>query len=223
MDDPLSLTEIERLAREALPPAALAYISGGAGGERTLRWNREAFDRRRLRPRVLVDVSSVSAATTVLGAPVAMPVLVAPTAYHLAAHPERELATARASAAEGTIFCLSTISTASPTEVAQAAPDSQRWLQLYVFSDRGVTDALVDEALDAGFTAVVLTVDVPVVGVRDRERDNLWVPPEESVPVVRRGAGRRLSSRGPARRTSTRAWTGAISPTSAPGFRFRSS
>jgi isopentenyl diphosphate isomerase/L-lactate dehydrogenase-like FMN-dependent dehydrogenase len=183
MDEPLTLGGLERLAHEALAPAALAYIAGGAGAERTVRGNREAFDRWRLRPRVLVDVSSVSTATTVLGAPVSMPVLVAPTAFHLVAHAERELATARGAAAAETIFCLSTIGTTSPAEIAEAAPDGHRWFQLYVFKDRGVTDALLDEALDAGFGAVLLTVDVPVVGVRDRELDAVWAPPEESVPA----------------------------------------
>jgi isopentenyl diphosphate isomerase/L-lactate dehydrogenase-like FMN-dependent dehydrogenase len=182
MEEPLSLAELERLAHETLEPAARAYIAGGAGEERTVRGNREAFERRRLRPRVLVDVSSASGATTVLGTPVAMPVLVAPTAFHLAAHPERELATARAAASAETIFCLSTLATASPAEVARAAPNGPRWLQLYVFRDRGVTDAILEEALNAGFGAVVLTVDVPVVGVRDRELDAVWAPPEDSVP-----------------------------------------
>ena len=183
MEEQLTLDEIERLAHDVLSPDAIAYIAGGAGDERTLRWNREAFDRRRLRPRVLVGVSSVTTATTVLGTTVAMPVLVAPTGFHLLAHADREPAAARAAAAAGTIFCLSTVATASPAEIAREAPEGLRWFQLYVFTDRGVTDDLVAEAVDSGFGAVVLTVDLPVVGVRYRERSISWTPPDDAVPA----------------------------------------
>jgi isopentenyl diphosphate isomerase/L-lactate dehydrogenase-like FMN-dependent dehydrogenase len=178
-----TVEDIEGRAHEVLPPDALAYVAGGAGAERTLRWNREAFTTRRLRPRVLVDVSSVSTSTTVLGTPVSMPVLVAPTGFHLLAHADRELATARAAAAEGTVFCLSTLATASPSEVAQAAPEGHRWFQIYVFHDRGVTEDIVAGAVEAGFSAIVLTVDLPVVGLRERERRVVWTPPDESVPA----------------------------------------
>jgi isopentenyl diphosphate isomerase/L-lactate dehydrogenase-like FMN-dependent dehydrogenase len=183
MDEPLTLDEIEQRAHDVLTPDAIAYIAGGAGDERTLRWNREAFDRHRLRPRVLVGVSSVTTATTVLGTTVAMPVLVAPTGFHLLAHADREPAAARAAAAAGTIFCLSTVATASPAEVAREAPEGLRWFQLYVFGDRGVTDDIVAEAIESGFGAVVLTVDLPVVGIRYRERKITWAPPEDAVPA----------------------------------------
>ena len=183
MDERQTIDDVERNALEVLSPDAVAYVAGGAGAERTLEWNREAFGRRRLRPRVLVDVSSVSTATTVLGAPVAMPVLVAPMAFHVLVHPDRELACARGAAAAETIFCLSTVATASPAEVAEAAPGGTRWFQLYVFRDRGITDDIVAQALEAGFSAVVLTVDLPVVGLRDRERRVDWTPPEDTVPA----------------------------------------
>jgi isopentenyl diphosphate isomerase/L-lactate dehydrogenase-like FMN-dependent dehydrogenase len=178
-----TVDDVERLALEVLSPDALAYVAGGAGAERTLGWNRETFGRRRLRPRVLVDVSSVSTATTVLGAQVSMPVLVAPMACQLLVHPDRELATARAAAAAGTVFCLSTVATASPEEIAAAAPAGERWFQLYVFRDRGISDHIVDEALDSGFSAVVLTVDLAVVGIRDRERRVEWTLADETVPA----------------------------------------
>jgi isopentenyl diphosphate isomerase/L-lactate dehydrogenase-like FMN-dependent dehydrogenase len=183
MEEALTLEEVERAALELLSPESLAYVAGGAGGERTVRWNREAFSRRRLRPRVLVDVSAVSTETTVLGTPVSMPALVAPTAAQLLVHPDREPATARAAADAGTVFCLSTVATSSPAEVAAAAPDGARWFQLYVFRDRGITEVILSQALESGFSAVVLTADLPVVGIRDAERRVAWALAEETVPA----------------------------------------
>jgi len=139
----LTVDDAERRAKEALSPEAWAYIAGGAGDERTLRWNREAFSRYRLRPRVLVDVSSVSTEATVLGTPVSMPVLVAPAAFQGIAHEEGELATARGAAAAGTLMCLSTVATATPSDVAAAAPGAPRWLQIYVFRDREVSGGVL--------------------------------------------------------------------------------
>src|SRR6186713_1780221 len=103
------------MAEQAVTPEAWSYM--GAGDERTLRWNREAFSRFRLRPRVLVDVSTVSTETTVLGTPVSMPVLVAPMAFHQIAHEEGELATAKGAAAAGTLMCVSTVATATPADI----------------------------------------------------------------------------------------------------------
>ncbi len=183
MEELLTLDDAERRAKDVLPPEAWAYIAGGAGDERTLRWNREAFSRYRLRPRVLVDVSSVSTETTVLGTPVSMPVLVAPAAFQEIAHGEGEVATARGAAAVATLMCLSTVATASPGEVAAAAPGGARWLQIYVFRDRAVSDEVIAEALQAGFSALVLTADLPVVGIRDREEREGWVAPDEQVPA----------------------------------------
>src|SRR5437867_2392788 len=114
MDQLLTLADAERVAETLVSPEAWAYIAGGAGDERTVRWNREAFSRYRLRHRVLVDVSHVSTDTSALGTPISLPVLVAPTAFQLLAHEERELGTARGAAAAGTIMCLSTLATASP-------------------------------------------------------------------------------------------------------------
>ena len=185
MDRLLTLDDAERVAETLVTPEAWGYIAGGAGDERTLRWNREAFSRYRLRHRVLIDVSQVSTETTVLGTPISMPVLVAPTAFQLLAHEERELGTARGAAAAGTIMCLSTLATATPAEVAEAAPDGSKWLQIYVFKDRAVTDDVVAQAVEAGFSALVLTVDLPVVGIRDRELRTDWGArfPEGDVPA----------------------------------------
>jgi isopentenyl diphosphate isomerase/L-lactate dehydrogenase-like FMN-dependent dehydrogenase len=121
-----------------------------------------------------------------------MPVIVAPSAFHALLHPDAEPATARAAAAAGTIFTLSTLATTRPRDLAAAAPDTLRWQQLYVFRDRAITRALVDEALDSGFTAVVLTVDTAQRGHRERDlRSGYVIPPEIDVPAVSAALGRR--------------------------------
>jgi isopentenyl diphosphate isomerase/L-lactate dehydrogenase-like FMN-dependent dehydrogenase len=147
---------------------------------------------------VLVDVGSVSTTTTLLGAGVSMPVLVAPVAFQRLAHADGEVGMARAAAAAGTVMCLSMIATARPSEVAGGAPEGRRWFQLYLFKDRAVTRALVDEAVDSGYEAIVLTVDAPYAGPRERDlRTGFQVPPEVSVPSLDAavGAGKTLSIR----------------------------
>jgi 4-hydroxymandelate oxidase len=163
----LNCADFERHAEERLDPGAWGYYAGGAGDEVTLRDNVAAFERWLLRPRVLVDVSAPSTATTVLGQHVSMPLLVAPTAFQRVAHRDGEVATSRAAAAAGTVMTLSTLATATPAEVAVAG--GPRWFQLYVFRDEGVTRALVEQAVESGFGAIVLTVDTPVVGRRERD------------------------------------------------------
>jgi isopentenyl diphosphate isomerase/L-lactate dehydrogenase-like FMN-dependent dehydrogenase len=180
----LTLDDAERLAESVIPPDAWGYIAGGAGDERTLRWNREAFSHFRLRPRVLVDVSAVSTETMVLGIPVSMPVLVAPMAFQSIAHEEGEVAMARGAAAAGTLMCLSTVATATPADVAAGAPDAPRWLQIYVFRDREVSDEVIAQALEVGFSALVLTADLPVYGIRHREARSGFGVPEENVPAI---------------------------------------
>ena len=181
--EPLNVSDYERLAEERLGPGAFGYYAGGAGDEWTLRENVAAFRRWVLRPRVLVDVGTVSTATTVLGTEVSMPVLVAPTAFHRLAHPDGELATARAGASAGTIMCLSTFATAGAAEVAEAAPGGARWFQLYWHPDREITRTLVEQAAAAGFTAIVLTVDLPVLGNRERDLRTGFSVPTELVPA----------------------------------------
>src|SRR5919202_5920201 len=162
---PVNIWDYERLAEEKLDPGAAAYYFGGAGDEVTLRDNVAAFERRKLRPRVLVDVGHVSTATTVLGTEIALPVIVAPLAMQRIAHPDGEEATARAAAAAGTIMCLSSASTCAPREL----PEGLRWFQVYVWKDRALTEAGIEEALGCGFSALVLTVDVPYFGRRERD------------------------------------------------------
>ena len=179
--EPLNTFDFETLARERLDDMAWEYFRGGAGDESTLRENRAAFDRLKLLPRVLVDVTNVDASTTVLGTPVAAPVLVAPVALQKLAHPDGEAATARAAAAAGTIMVLSTSATMRPAPDAAAA-DVPRWFQIYVFRDRGVTQALIDEACESGYSALVLTVDVPILGRREGAlRSGFHIPDELEV------------------------------------------
>ena len=189
--DPICVEDYERLAEGCLEAGALGYFAGGANDERTLRENVEAFSRWQLRPRMLVDVSGTTTATTVLGTPVSMPLLVAPTAIHRMCHADGEQATARAAAAAGTVMCVSSIATATPAEVAAAAPDAPRWFQVYVYRDRGVTQALVDQALEAGYSALVLTVDAPRPGRRERDlRTGFAIPPEVTIPSFRAALGK---------------------------------
>jgi isopentenyl diphosphate isomerase/L-lactate dehydrogenase-like FMN-dependent dehydrogenase len=128
-----------------------------------------AFERRKLRPRVLVDVQSVSTATTVLGTEIALPILLAPLAMQRMAHLNGELATARAAAAARTIMCLSTATTTRPEEVAAATQGAPQWFQVYVFGDRSQTEELIAEAVENDFSALVLTVDTPYLGRRERD------------------------------------------------------
>jgi isopentenyl diphosphate isomerase/L-lactate dehydrogenase-like FMN-dependent dehydrogenase len=187
---PINVADYERLAAERLEPGVHGYFAGGAGDERTLRDNVAAFARRSLHPRVLVDVSEVSTRTTVLGTEISMPLLVAPVAFQRLVDPDGEVAMARAAAAAGTIMCLSTIATSHPAEIAAEAPAAPRWFQLYCFSDRGVTRALIDEAVESGFDAIALTVDAPRAGRRERDfRTGFVVPPEVTAPAVAAAIG----------------------------------
>jgi 4-hydroxymandelate oxidase len=175
----INLADFERAAEAALDPMAWHYFRAGAGDERTLRENRAAFERRRLLPRVLVDVERRSLATTVLGRPVGWPVLVAPMALHGLACPDCEAATARAAAAMDTVLCVSTLSNLSLEQVRAAAPDARQWFQLYVQRDRGVTAELVSRAAAAGYEALVVTVDAPLLGRREGAvRQGLRLPPQ---------------------------------------------
>src|SRR3954452_13985672 len=167
---PLNIWDYERMFEETLDAGAFGYFTGGADDEVTLRDNVAAFRRWRLRPRMLVDISAATTETTVLGTPISMPLLVAPTAFQRMAHPDGEPATARAAAAAATVMTLSTLATSSPAEVAEAAPGAPRWFQLYWFKDEGVTRRLVEQAVASDFRAIVLTIDAPGTAGR-RERD----------------------------------------------------
>ena len=161
----MNIGDLERRAEELLDPGVFGYFAGGAGDEVTLDENVAAFTRLRLLPRVLVDVSTVDASTDVLGVPLAMPVIVAPVAFQRLVSPDGEPGMARAAEAAGSIFTLSTLATSRPGDVTAG----NRWMQVYVFRDRAVTHAIVEEAVEAGFQALVVTVDAPRAGRRERD------------------------------------------------------
>jgi 4-hydroxymandelate oxidase len=180
MTTPINVDDYERLAKQVLDPGAWGYYAGGAGDEVTLRENLAAFARWVLRPRVLVDVAGASTAVTLLGQELSMPLLIAPVAFQRVAHPDGELATARAARDAGTIMCVSTMTTTSLAEVA--AQDCPRWFQLYVFRDEGLNRSLVEQAREHGYTALVVTVDAPVFGSRERDvRSGFALAPEVTV------------------------------------------
>lgn len=169
---------LQHRARAVIDPTAYDYYAGGADDEVSLADNEAAWQRLRLRPRVLRDVGNVDASTTVLGQRVAAPILVAPTAYHRMAHDEGEAATARGVVAADTLMCVSTLATVSLEDVAAAAPGAPRWFQLYIRRDRAFTEELVARAAAAGYSAIVLTVDVPVLGRRWRDERNDFSLPD---------------------------------------------
>jgi 4-hydroxymandelate oxidase len=171
MIDILNLDSLEALARDRLDPMLYDYIAGGAGDEWTLAESRTAWSRYQLLPRMLRGVSDRSLETSVLGQTVSLPVLVPPMGFQGLCHAEAELATARATAAEGTIFCASTVSNESLESIAEAS-GGPRWFQLYVYRDKEITRGLVDRAVAAGYTALCLTVDTPLAGARERDRRN---------------------------------------------------
>jgi 4-hydroxymandelate oxidase len=164
----INLFDYEREAEQRIPPAHWGYIAGGANDEVTVGANRAAFDRILIRYRTMIDVTSRTLATTVLGTPVSMPVLVAPTAMQKLAHADGECATARASRAAGTLMVTSTTATTGLSDVIGAAPGPM-WFQLYLYQDRGKSKALIAEAVRSGYTGVMLTVDAPLLGRRERD------------------------------------------------------
>jgi isopentenyl diphosphate isomerase/L-lactate dehydrogenase-like FMN-dependent dehydrogenase len=166
---PRTLAEYEREALARMSPEALGYIEGGAGDEVTLADNVAAWRRWALRPRMLIGASGCNPAVTVLGARRPHPVMVAPTAFQRLAHPDGEVAIARAAAATGTVMCVSTFASAGAATVAEAVPEVARWFQLYALTDRGATRALIEDAARLGYEALVVTVDRPVLGIRERE------------------------------------------------------
>ncbi|HEX6121647.1 MAG TPA: alpha-hydroxy acid oxidase, partial [Ktedonobacterales bacterium] len=167
---PANVLEYETRARPRMAAPAWGYYAGGSDDEVTMRACRAAFERIRLRPRVLVDVSRVELATTVLGTPISMPILIAPTALHGLACPEGECATVRAAGAAGTLMIVSSSSTRQLEDIAQAAT-GPLWFQLYIWTFKQAEE-LVRRAEAAGYRAIVLTVDLPKMGNREADRRN---------------------------------------------------
>jgi isopentenyl diphosphate isomerase/L-lactate dehydrogenase-like FMN-dependent dehydrogenase len=164
-----TLADYERAAEERMELGPHGYYAGGAADEHTLQDNVAAWRRLAIRPRMLVGVGERDPGVTVLGRRLPHPLIVAPMAFQLLAHPEGEIATARGAAAAGATFCLSTLATTGVSGLAEAVPEASRWFQLYVFRDRGVSRELVAQAADNGYEAIVVTCDVPVLGVRERD------------------------------------------------------
>ena len=171
---PVNLSDLALAAREKLDPAVTAFFDGGAGDERTLRANAEAWQALPLWPRVLRPLSGGHTRTLLAGRALAHPILLAPIAFQRLAHEQGEWASAIAAAAQGAGYVLATLSSVPMEQVAQAVlPEPARgplWFQLYWQADRGLNQALVQRAEAAGYEAIVLTVDAPVQGMRDAER-----------------------------------------------------
>ncbi len=180
--EPINLHDYENLARQTLPGQAFDFIAGGAEDEVTLNANRTAWQRLQLLPRVLMDVSNVNTSASVLGRRIALPVLLAPVALQRLAHPEGELAVARAAAAAGTVQVLSTMSSYTMEDVAAAAT-GPKWFQLYCYRDKELTRRLVQRAQAQGFEALCLTVDLPRLGRRERDLRNAMEFPPDVVPM----------------------------------------
>jgi 4-hydroxymandelate oxidase len=166
---PKTLPEFAIAAGTTLDPGAFDYISGGATDEVTLAENIAAWRRLTIVPRVLTGASEPDTGVRVLGKVQPHPLIAAPMAYQGIATPEGEIGMARAAAATATIMCLSTLSNVSAPDVVAAVPDGRNWYQVYVFTDRAITDNLIDQALAAGYEALVVTVDFPVSGIRERD------------------------------------------------------
>lgn len=174
----LPAADLEARARQLLPAAVYDYYAGGSETETTLREATPAWQRWRLRPRMLTGVAAPELATTFLGSPVASPIGVAPWALQRMAHPNGELATAAACARTGTLMTVSTTATASLADVAAVDPESPKWFQLYRVHSPAYTDDLVRRAADAGYRALVVTVDLPILGRRLRDLVNDFQLPE---------------------------------------------
>ncbi len=174
---PINVFDYEPLAQARMEPGAWDYYTGGAGDELTVGENRAAFERIGLRPRVLVDVSAVNLRTTVLGTPVAMPILVAPSALHRLAYPEGECATARGAGKVGALMIASTEASRTLEEIAAAAT-GPLWQQLYIYrGQRRLAEEVIARAETAGYRALVLTVDLPRWGRWFKRRSEFTMPP----------------------------------------------
>jgi L-lactate dehydrogenase (cytochrome) len=173
---PVSVAELERRAAEAMDERAANYVLAGAGSEGTMDANREAFERRRIVPRMLRDVAKRDLSTTVLGTAMPAPLMLAPIGVQKAVHPDGELATARAAAGLGLPMVASTASAFTLEEIAEAGGDAPRWFQLYWPNDRDLAASFAGRAEAAGYGAIVLTVDTFVPGWKPRDLQQAWLP-----------------------------------------------
>jgi L-lactate dehydrogenase (cytochrome) len=180
-----TIWDLRSVARRHVPRAVFDYTDGAAESETSLRRSREAYARVEFLPRVLQDVSAVDTSTTILGRPSALPIVFAPTGFTRLMNHEGEPAVARVAGRLGIPYALSTLGTTSPEDVAAAAPNTEKWFQLYLWNDREAGVELVRRARAAGFTALILTVDTPVAGARLRDVHNgFTIPPMLSVRTL---------------------------------------
>jgi 4-hydroxymandelate oxidase len=184
MEKLLSVTDFEDVARQQIVHAAWERISGGAADEITLRWNREAYDHIRLKPRVLVDVSKVDTRVTLLGQEMPFPILLAPTGGQGFIRPQGDLAAARGAAAANATYVISSSASMKVEDVAHGTKGPV-WFQLYVQKDRGFTRELVQRAEDAGCRALCVTVDAPTFGLRYREERAKGELPARELPNLK--------------------------------------
>lgn len=181
LDRCASVADIRRLARRRVPRAVFDYTDGAAGDELALRRARQSFARVEFQPRVLRDVSSLDLATTILGRPAALPLVLGPTGFTRLMHHAGEPAVAAVAERSGIPYGLSTLGTTSLEDLAECAPGLRRWFQLYLVRDRDYCGALVERAQVAGYDTIILTVDTPVAGIRRRDiRNGLTIPPRLS-------------------------------------------
>ncbi len=174
-----SIGDIRELAKRRVPRSVFDYTDGAAGSELTLRRSVDAYSRVEFTPRVLRDVSSVDLSTRMLGQRSALPFALGPTGFTRMMHHVGEPAVAKVAGEVGIPYALSTLGTTSPEALAQAAPDTRRWFQLYVWRDRAASEALVQRAEVAGYDTLILTVDTVVGGIRLRDvRNGLTIPPQ---------------------------------------------
>ena len=180
-----SIWDLRKIARRRTPRAAFDYTDGGAEEEVTLRQSRDIYRRVEFRPSVLRDVSNVDTSTTFLGQPSSLPLALAPTGFTRMMQHEGEPAVARAAARAGITYALSTLGTSSLEEVAEAAPDVNRWFQLYLLKDPGSREDLLSRARTSGYSAIMLTVDTPIAGARLRDvRNGLTIPPSLTLKTL---------------------------------------
>lgn len=173
-----NVDDLRALAKRRLPGGVFDYFDGAAEDEVTKLENSSAFSKVELRPRVLVDVSTIDTSTTIMGQTVPFPIALSPTGFTRIAHPDGELAVARVAGAVKLPYTLSTLGTRSIEEVAEVA-SGPLWYQLYVWKDRGLSRELVERARDNGYKAIMLTVDTPIFGRRERDvRRGFTLPPK---------------------------------------------
>src|SRR6267143_1452523 len=181
----VNLDELEQQAKQQLDQASYDFVAGGAGSELTLRANREAFQKIAIMPRALTGIKQVDTSSNLLGQRLSMPIYVTPMANHGLVYPSAEVGSAQGAKKAGTLFVAPTGSNKTMEEVATAIKDSPRWFQLYLNKDPEVNKQLLQRAEKAGYSAIVLTVDLPVLGIRDRNvRNSFTLPTDLNQPNV---------------------------------------